>query len=380
MCGAIMQMLPVLSGITVPHVKIIGASVHVLLVTGIITFAIGLLTSSSVLTSITIGFLGAGFGLFIVTILTAMLRNKMKNITISAMRLSLVSLLITATLGISLLTSFIWPDNNINIPLFTNLHVAWGILGWVALLLIGVAYQVVPMFQMTNEYPGWMTRSLLPLLFSGLIIWTVTTLAGTSIPTYANDIILLLCIAGYASFSITTLRLQKNRKRKTQDTTLLFWRFAMLSVLVAVAMWAYHVLISDLNNTVRYPFIMGTILLAGFAVSVMNGMLYKIMPFLIWFHLQHRQVSLGLGRKYAIPNMKQIIPTQQAQRQFYLHFSGVLTLILACSDLTNWMIYPAGIILASSFTLLLYNQLKAIQLFRDYDRRLKVASIHTASD
>ena len=122
---------------------------------------------------------------------------------------------------------------------------------------------------------------------------------------------------------------------------------------------------------------MGAILLAGFAVSVMNGMLYKIMPFLIWFHLQHRQVSLGLGRKYAIPNMKKIIPSQQAQRQFYLHITGVLTLIMACLDLTNWLIYPAGVILAGSFSLLSYNQLRAIQLYRDYEQRLKAASQHT---
>jgi hypothetical protein len=377
MCGAIMQMLPVLSGISVPHIKTLATITHTLLVTGIITFSIGLLISSSAFMPITIGLLGTGFGVFIVAILTAMLRNKMKNITISAIRLALISLLITVTLGISLLSSFIWPDNNINIILFTNLHVTWGILGWVALLLIGVAYQVVPMFQMTNEYPRWMTRYLLPLLFGGLITWTVATLAGTALPPHIIDLVMLLCIGGYASFSITTLWLQQNRKRKILDTTLLFWRFAMLSVLAAIVIWSCHVLIPGFLSPDRYAFIMGAILLAGFAVSVMNGMLYKIMPFLIWFHLQHRQVSLGLGRKYAIPNMKKIIPSQQAQRQFYLHITGVLTLIMACLDLTNWLIYPAGVILAGSFSLLSYNQLRAIQLYRDYDQRLKAASQHT---
>ena len=380
MCGAIMQMLPVLSGITVPHIKTLGAIIHTLLVTGIITFSTGLLIPSPALMPITIGLLGTGFAIFIVAILTAMLRNKIKNITISAIRLALISLLITVALGISLLSAFIWPGNNINILLFTNLHVTWGILGWVALLLIGVAYQVVPMFQMTNEYPRWMTRYLLPLLFGGLIAWTIATLAGTALPPHIPDLIMLLCIGAYASFSITTLWLQQNRKRRIIDTTLLFWRFAMLSVLAAIVIWACHALIPGFFSPDRYAFIMGTILLAGFAVSVMNGMLYKIMPFLIWFHLQHRQVSLGLGRKYAIPNMKQIIPTQQAQRQFYLHVAGVLTLILACLDLTNWLIYPAGVILACSFGLLSYNQFRAVQLYRDYDLRLKVASLHTSSD
>jgi len=380
MCGAIMQMLPVLSGVTVPHVKIIATIIHALLVTGIVTFTVGLLITSPALLITTTGLLGSGFGLFIITILVAMSRNRMKNITISAMRLALFALLITATLGISLLTSFIWPDININILLFTNLHVTWGILGWVSLLLIGVAYQVVPMFQMTGEYPKWMTRYLLRLLFIGLLAWSAMTIAETEADMLYGKLILLLCIVGYASFSIVTLWLQQNRKRKTTDITLLYWRFAMLSVLAAVTIWISHVIFPGLYSADRYPFIMGAILLAGFAISVMNGMLYKIIPFLIWFHLQHRQVSLGLGRKYAIPNMKKIIPALQAQRQFYFHLGGVLMLITACFNPTNWLAYSSGLLLATSFSLLSYNQIKAVQLYRDYDRRLKAASEATVRD
>jgi len=374
MCGAMLQMLPVLSGITVPRVTPLGTSIHILLVTGIITFTTGLLISSSNLLTITIVFLGTGFGIFIMALLAAMLRNKMANTTIGAMRLAVISLLITAAFGISLLGTFIWPGISINPVLFTDIHATWGILGWVALLLVGVAYQVVPMFQMTREYPQWMTRFLLPTMFGGLITWTVIKLTMGTNGAQIASLVMLVCITGYAGFAITTLWLQQNRKRRIPDTTLLFWQFAMLSTLAAALLWLIYTLMPEMIYADRYPLVLGIILLAGFAVSVMNGMLYKIMPFLIWFHLQHRQLSLGLGRKYAIPNMKQIIPARHALWQFYLHVVAVMTLILAGVHPTVWLIYPAGVAMTMAFALLSYNQFRAIQLYRDYDLRLKAAS------
>ncbi|MCW8963438.1 MAG: hypothetical protein OQL16_06530 [Gammaproteobacteria bacterium] len=378
MCGAILQMLPVLSGITVPYVKPVGTLIHILLVTGIIALSIGFLASSPVLMNTAIGLLGGGFGIFIVVILMAMLRNKMTTQTLSAMRLALISLLFTVILGISLLGSFIWPDININLALLTELHIAWGTLGWVSLLLIGVAFQVVPMFQMTNEYPRWMTRFLPSVLFGGLVVWTIIKLSGIGNPWHIAAFIMLICISGYVSFAIITLWLQQSRKRKLRDTTLLFWRFAMLSALAAAALWADHNLMPGLINPEIYPFTLGIVLLAGFAVSVMNGMLYKIMPFLIWFHLQHHQLSLGLGRKYAIPNMKQIIPDQNARYQLYLHIIGILTLVLASLFPTSWLVYPAGVMLMTSFSMLSFNQLRAVRLYRDYKRRLQAASEATS--
>ncbi|TNF92106.1 MAG: hypothetical protein EP297_13980 [Gammaproteobacteria bacterium] len=374
MCGAIIQMLPVLGGRTIPNAKPASMIIHTLLVAGILTFITGLLTPSSILMTVTLVLLGSGFGIFILIILiTTLLPIKTSNKTVSTMRLALISLLITITMGISLLSVFIWPGISLDTSMTTDLHLTWGILGWIALLLIGLAYQVVPMFQMTNEYPLWMRRYLLPILFAGLVIWTIAKLSGPSLQ-WLTSLIMLLCIAGYISFSIVTLWLQQNRSRRSHDVTLLFWRFAMLSALTGAALWLINTLMPGLINSSRYHFILGVILLTGFAVSVINGMLYKIMPFLIWFHLQHRQLALGLGRKYAIPNMKQIIPDQHAQRHFNLHTAGVLALILASTHPTNWLIYLAGLITLTSFALLLHNQFKAIQLYRDYNRRLKAAS------
>jgi hypothetical protein len=44
----------------------------------------------------------------------------------------------------------------------TNIHLAWGLGGWALMLLAGVSYHVVPMFQLTRPYPLWFTRGFGP--------------------------------------------------------------------------------------------------------------------------------------------------------------------------------------------------------------------------
>jgi len=61
----------------------------------------------------------------------------------------------------------------------------------------------------------------------------------------------------------------------------------------------------------------------GFAMSLINGMLYKIVPFLVWFHLFRGGVKRG------VPNMKEIIPEQWMWRHLWLHRGTVFAVLFA---------------------------------------------------
>ena len=103
--------------------------------------------------------------------------------------------------------------------------------------------------------------------------------------------------------------------------------------------------------------------IAGFVLSVIQGMLYKIVPFLVWLHLQNQQLNiLTVVNVVKTPNMKQIIPDRQARRQFWLYFIALGLLIGA-------VLWPAGltqvasIALLCSFLLLSYNLYSALWLY-----------------
>ena len=62
-------------------------------------------------------------------------------------------------------------------------------------------------------------------------------------------------------------------------------------------------------------------ILSGFAVAITDGMLYKIVPFLIWF-----QRFITLVGKVKVPLLKDVLPEKRTKSQ--LQPSGLALLIL----------------------------------------------------
>jgi hypothetical protein len=280
------------------------------------------------------------------------------------MRFAVAGLLITVTLGLILVSNYGWAWWLASWIRVTNLHAAWGLLGWVGLLVIGVSYQVVPMFQLTPAYPKPMTRWLSWTIFSLLLLWSARFLLPEgSEQALAALVIALLIVAVFAVFALVTLRLQLQRRRKQSDVTLTFWRFGMTCLLLALALGLMGQAMPIGAGAQKIDFMMAFLFIAGFAVSVVNGMLYKIVPFLIWFHLQ----SLLMGA-VRVPNMKLIMPEPGMRRQMWLHFAAVPA--LALSALWPPLIYLAALLFGASMILLEANLLYA---FRIYQRNTNLA-------
>jgi len=216
-----------------------------------------------------------------------------------------------------------------------------------------VAYQVVPMFQITPPYPPRLSRWLAGALFALLLLHAAALLFFPAAAPIAD--------AGLAGaivlFSIATLRLQARRRRKLPDVTLDYWRLGMASLLACVAVWLAAQLWPAWADSDAYPVLLGVLFIGGFAVSVVCGMLYKIVPFLAWFHLQ-AQLQARAG---SIPTMKDMIAERWTRWQFRLHLAACALLIGA----TLWpqLAIAAGSVLALSALLLWLNLLSAVRRF-----------------
>ena len=352
MIGALMQMLPVVADAPMRRPRFVAWTVHICLVAGTAMLASGLFFSDTGL------LMAAGFplllalGMFLIAAVYSLAGSSVSHATTRTMYFSGLALALTAALGIALLGIM---SGYFNLPLlaFVKLHIAWGLLGWIGLLVIGIAYQVVPMFQLTPAYPAAITRWLDSALFA--------LLCGLSLAVWLPLPVASGIAIGFTLFAAATLYLQKKRRRRVTDVTLQFWRMGMFSLLAAVVLWAAAQQISEIAESPRYPIILGMLFIFGFAVSVANGMLYKIVPFLIWLNLQSR-----LAKDAAIPNMKQIIPDHTAQRQLRAHMATLLLLLAS----TAWpvLIYPAALALALASCLLLLNLVVAARLNRKFSR------------
>ncbi|MES9904847.1 MAG: hypothetical protein ABW168_19500 [Sedimenticola sp.] len=363
MFGAVMQMLPVLASSPLPQVRVVGLLVHLLLTIGtlLLVFAFTLGSDGWMLPALLA--LGFGFTLFLTAVTIALLRVKLPSMTIIGMRLAMVALGITLLLGLLLGVGY---AGMMTLPsmLLTDVHLGWGVLGWFGLLLIAVSYQIVPMFQVTPEYPLRLRERLIGSLLFGLIIWSLIKIGvwGGVLYEATAQVWLSLPLAGYAAFALITLHLQSRRRRRIVDVTLLFWRTGLLFVVASLLLWFGAQWFPLIGDSSRYPLLLGEGLLIGGALSFVNGMLYKIVPFLSWFHLQNHQISL-MCMTVSVPNMKELISDQQGKWQFYAHLGGVL-LLQPAIFLPEWFARPAAVLFLISNMLLAINLLGAVSRYR----------------
>lgn len=358
MLGALMQMLPVVAGSPLPTSRFVAGFSHVLLTLGTVALMTGFLAAEPVAFGAAIVLLGGGFTLFLVAAAISLTRA-VASVTVSSLRLALLCLGFTMLSGLVL--ALLRADWGFPPPVVTTAaaHAAFGLLGWVLLLVIGVAYQVVPMFQITPPYPPrlsrWLTRSLFTLLLLHAI--------GPHLPQRALQLVDAGLAGGILLFAVATLILQSRRRRKLPDVTLDFWRLGMASLIACVLVWLVAQFWPTLANSHVYPLLLGVLFLGGFAVSVVNGMLYKIVPFLAWFHLQ-AQLQAHAG---SIPTMRDMIAERWTRWQFRLHLLACV-LLVAATGWTQWAI-AAGIALALSALLLWLNLLSAVRRFSSHGGR-----------
>jgi len=220
----------------------------------------------------------------------------------------------------------------------------------VGVLVVGTAWQVVPMLQLTPAYPPRLTRALLigfalalPAALLPPAPWQIVGEAGLAL--------------GLVVFALATLDLQRRRKRKIGDTTLRFWRLGMICLALAAAL-------SPLPLPEAARMTAGMLFVAGFGVSVVNGMLYKIVPFLAWFHLHAQKGLPAAGR----PSMKDYLPESRAQGQFRAYLAALACLL--ATPFAPALAVPGGLLLAASSAWLGWNLVSAVRLFRAHGGRV----------
>jgi hypothetical protein len=240
------------------------------------------------------------------------------------MRLAVAGLAATAALGLTLAAYF----SGIAVvpaPLLTDLHAAWGLLGWVGMLVVAVAFQVIPMFQATATYPRALAFTLPAALALLLCAWSVAAASGAPWQRWIA-VALAVALAAFAAFSLYLLA---RRKRPTADVTTLYWRVSLASLLACVLLYLWP----QADGNWR-ALLLGILFIAGFAASAVNGMLYKIVPFLLWYHLAG-----------AVPGVNAWIAGRAARSQFWCHVAALAA--LAAAAVAPLLARPAGALFAA---------------------------------
>ncbi|MCG5494906.1 MULTISPECIES: hypothetical protein [Ectothiorhodospira] len=364
MFGAMQQLLPVVAGSPLPRDLLTSRVTHGLLALGTPFLGIGLATTQPWAVQVGGVMVLGAMMIFIIGALISLARSRARGPTPTGLWLAVISLLMAMVLGGWLASGHLgqgWP-----LPRYmTDIHLIWAFFGWIALLIAAVAYQVVPMFQMTPEYPRLFARGYAPLVFTLLILLTLPI--WLPVPGWLAPLAGATLAAALAAFAAITLWLQSRRRRRNADVTVHFWRTGLIALLAAIGLWALAHLLPGWNPRGPLSLLPAWLFLAGFAMSIINGMLYKIVPFLVWLHLNNQRLSTG-NLRAPIPNMHEVIPLRLTRWQLYLHWLALAGTVGAL--FWSVLFTPALLLLAASNGLLTWNLAHGARQFRRWHRIL----------
>lgn len=368
MIGAILQILPVASSVYVAGTRLTATVVHIALTSGTLLLAVGFMTNHPLPAQTAAVLLAVAFGWFLAAVVRGVLAHRHTRTMGSeplfrSVQLALLALLLTIALGLALLGVRAW-GARLSVPGLTDVHAAWGLLGWVGLLLSGVTFKVIPVFQSTELYPRTIMHLLAPAIFTLLAIWSALVIwlpYNVRWPAIATGLLLALA---YATYAMVSLRLLHNRKRPASDTTTRFWRVTMCSAVACLPVWLWLQLDADPRNAIT----LGVLMIFGIAVSAINGMLYKILPVLLW---NHTQMPLQAASPL-VPKIKEILPDTLGTTQFRLHLVALLLLVLA----SRWpwaFTHPAALAALASSLWLGRNIMTALGVYRHAKKQIALS-------
>ncbi len=350
MFGAALQVLPVIARATPGQPLLIARVVHPLSLAGALALVAGLRWGNTLAIESGAVLLSLAVVVFIVGI-RVLFRTRSSTATIRGLKLAFVALVVTTALGglLAFALTRAWP---LELGALTDLHAGWGLGGWAAGLLAAVAYVVVPMFQLTPRYPERVAWVLPLAIISVLVVWGTAAIFGPSwLVSMAQ---LALCTIGIA-FALLTLWLQLQHRRGRVDATYRYWQSGMLSSVFALLMVAGAVLVPGLARSAAWAPAAGVLLIVGGFVAFISGMLYKIVPFLAWLHLQ----KLAQTR---VPSMDQFLRHEETLPSWIAHVLALLALVAA--TVLPVLATPAGLAFAISSAWLGGNLLRVVRRYR----------------
>lgn len=309
MFGSLLQFLPVAAGVPVRGGRVGGLLLYGLLNLGTFALVVAFRWPQAWPAWWGGTVLLAAFVLLASLVLPGMLRAAGQRFLRGGLGGAIVAGLVTALLGLCLTLGRSGVLAMPMLPL-TDVHAAWGMLGWVAALIASVARLVGPMFQGLTA-PRERAQGLWQVgVYVILVVGIVTALQGASSPW------LRLGVGGAGlAFAATGLLLQTRAQRLRKAPLTAFWAAGLLALAASTSM----LLAGDTHA------VLVGVLAIGIGLPLMVvGMQLEIVAFLGWIGL-HRHCGKGVR----LPGVQLLMPERDKYTVLVLHVVAAVALLAA---------------------------------------------------
>jgi hypothetical protein len=235
-------------------------------------------------------------------------------------------------------------------------HAHLGIVGFFVMLIVGVSYRLIPMFTLSELQSKRRAAISIALLNVGLAGSVVTILLRNPWKLVFAGI----AVAGLTVFGWELRAILRARKRRSLDWGLKTFLIA-IALLIPVGLLAITLswpqlpmnpFFSQLENVYGFLGILGVVTLA------ILGMLYKILPFLVWFGVY----SPHVGRAQ-LPTTAQMCSERLQAAGLWTYLAGLAVITVAILRENELWVRIGGVLLFASLVLFALNAAKVLGHF-----------------
>lgn len=368
MMGALLQLLPVIGGIGIAKPRLIATTSHALYCVGVMALMLSFILATNLLTLAALVLLSLGLSIYLGAIIWVLIKKISQGDSINSFRLAITSLVILLLLGILLLVNrlgitvpFISLDKHV-----TNIHALMGLVGWAGMLIIAVSFQVLPMFHVAPTMPKYIRQYLGVSIFILLVVYAF----------YAEFTLGLIFIS-HGVFAFSLFYVINQRKRKVPDTSIKYWQLAAGTLLLLNIL---YFLPDSFYSAAQTPLFIslpdkGMLLTAVFIyfylLSVIQGMLLKILPFLSYTHLQQRCL-IDFSAMQFIPHMHEFLNKKHGLALYYMHILSGLSLVAVLFEPSLYVVF--AILLLLEFIWLLVLMVRCMRLYFTVNQKINLSN------
>jgi hypothetical protein len=235
-------------------------------------------------------------------------------------------------------------------------HAHLGAVGCFTMLIVGVSYKLIPMFTLSEIQNRSRAAWSIGLLNAGLAGSFVTILLGSPWKLAFT----LLVVVALGLYALELNAILRARKRRVLDWGVKYFltAIALLAPLVLVALvlsWPglpLTAVTGQLENVYGFLGLLGVISLA------IIGMLYKIIPFLVWF----RSYSREIGR-IRVPMLSDLYSGGLQAAGYWFYLVGLAAACAGTIFASEYVVQVGAGLLSLSFAALALNVTKMLRHF-----------------
>lgn len=291
--------------------------------------------------------------IFSFNVIATLIKVKKWNITGYYLAGAVFHLIVTAVAGLLLAINLAYPYIKTSHLNYLNLHVHIAFIGWVTMVVMGVSFKLIPMFTLSHGYSiksGWWAFWIINISLLG--ISTVMHYEDTTALFYVFSALIAI---GIYSFLFQIYLIFKERIRKNFDVGIRFSATAYL-MLGLVTVLGLFLTVVDYENITNLTLIYGYMIIFGYVSILIVGQMYKIVPFLVWYHKYSSKVGVE-----KVPMLKDMFNERFALVEYYLMLFAVFGAIYSFGFNFSFGVLISFTIMFLSSLIFLYNM---VSIFR----------------